>query len=78
MVVSYGPDELVQKRLQDLRILEPVCRSGAFTTGAALILLKFHKVIHDTHLLSRDYLSESGQVKLDEWNADSVMHTSGQ
>ena len=65
----------LQKRLRDLRILDPACGSGAFITGAALVLFEFHKAIHDTHMLSRAYLSESGQAKLDEWNADSVMRS---
>ena len=63
----------LEKRLRDLRVLDPACGSGAFITAAAAVLLEVHEAIHDLHVLNRDYLSTSGQARLDKWNADAVM-----
>lgn len=63
----------LEKRLRDLRVLDPACGSGAFITAAAAVLLELHEAIHDSRILNRDYLSSSGQARLDEWSADTIM-----
>ena len=63
----------LEKRLRDLRILDPACGSGAFITAAASILLELHEALHDERVMTRGRFSERGQAKLDEWNADDAM-----
>ena len=63
----------LEKRLHDLRVLDPACGSGAFITGAAALLLELHTAIHDMYVLNRGQLSAPGQERLDKWNADAVM-----
>ena len=65
----------LEKRLRDLRVLDPACGSGAFITAAAAVLLELHEAIHDSHVLNRGYLSPSGQARLDEWSADTTMRS---
>ena len=65
----------LEKRLRDLRVLDPACGSGAFITAATAVLLELHEAIHDSHVLNRGYLSPSGQARLDEWSADTIMRS---
>lgn len=63
----------LEKRLREVRVLDPACGSGAFITGAAAVLLELHQAVHDVHVMSRGYMSASGQARLDEWSADATM-----
>ena len=76
LVMEYaasGDLPVLERKLRDIRVLDPACGSGAFLTGAASLLLEIYGEIHDTKVLKRAFMTKSGMIALDEWSEEAAM-----
>ena len=63
----------LEKRLRNLRILDPACGSGAFLTSAAWLILDIHSEIHDRQVLGGKFLTKSGLMNFEGWSEAATM-----
>ena len=76
LVMEYAAEgnlPMLEKKLRDIKVLDPSSGSGAFLTGAASILLEIYEEIHNTKVLARSFMTKSGIETLDKWSETASM-----
>lgn len=63
---STADINILEKKLEQLRVLDPSCGSGAFLTKAVDVLLDIHQQIH-TYKSNRDLYQNKNGMSLDTW-----------
>jgi len=71
LIQEYLEDvEILEKKIHELKILDPACGSGAFLNKAIDLLLEIFKEIQNVKQSKGKY-STSGQFQMTQWNDES-------